>query len=80
MNCALRLPSRIHATTFRRNSSPVSPCTVADNHPAKMVQSRISKPSAHQLRAYPMAQNTHLKKENKFPLLAMKMKIYLHKL
>jgi hypothetical protein len=55
-------------------------CTVADKDQAKMVQSRISKPSAHQLRAHPMAQNTHPKKENKFPLLAVKMKIYLHKL
>jgi len=45
-----------------------------------MVQSRIFKPSAHQLRAHPMTQNTHLKKENKFPLLEKKMKIYLHKL
>jgi hypothetical protein len=34
----------------------------------------------HHFRTHAMTQTTHLKKENKFPLLEMKMKIYLHKL
>ncbi|AMP03086.1 hypothetical protein CPter91_0691 [Collimonas pratensis] len=34
----------------------------------------------HHMRTDSMLQNTHPKKENKFPLLAEKMKIYLHKL
>jgi hypothetical protein len=34
----------------------------------------------HHMGTVSMPQNTHLEKENKFPLLEMKMKIYLHKL
>jgi hypothetical protein len=37
-------------------------------------------PPLHHMRTDSMAQNTYLKKENKFSLLAEKMKIYLHKL
>ncbi|AMO93554.1 hypothetical protein CFter6_0829 [Collimonas fungivorans] len=59
-------------------------CTVAGQRPnkngAKPHFQATHATVVHQLRTHSMAQNTHPKKENKFPLLAEKMKIYLHKL